>query len=465
MQSRFDSILSALDSGRKLLLAVSGGVDSMVMATLFLNSSVEVGFEVAHCNFHLRGAESDSDEQLVSGWCSEHGIVLHRKDFRTCEYSDAKGVSIEMAARELRYAWFEELCRERGLGGVVVAHNANDNAETLVLNLLRGTGLKGITGMGMVSSVPVPGSSVRLLRPLLKFSRKDILDYAVSHGVVWHEDSTNADSSFKRNCVRNEVFPLFARINPSFVDSLSRDMDRFGQELAAADRLFELERSDVELVPGEDALLRVGIAALLESRDPEWLLYRLLSPYGFTQAAISSLLGLLRGGTPCTGKVFFSGTARAVVSGSEIIVTAIPSEDGTSSLTVSSAGEYSLAGVGFSVRTAAWCEGMPLVQPRGTIMVDAAKLPFPFSVRLWEDGDWMQPLGLKTAGGRMGRKKLSDLFVDLGYSLVDKEKALVAVPGGCESRSHVAALVGERIDESVKVTEKTASVIFIERKP
>lgn len=465
MQRRFDSILSALDSGRKLLLAVSGGVDSMVMASLFLNSSSKVGFEVAHCNFHLRGAESDSDEALVDGWCREHGIVLHRKDFRTCEYSDAKGVSIEMAARELRYAWFDEICRERGLGGVVVAHNANDDAETLVLNLLRGTGLKGITGMGKVSVIPVPGSSVPLFRPLLGFSREEIMEYAVSHGIVWHEDSTNADSSFKRNCVRNEIFPLFARINPSFVDSLSRDMDRFRQDLSASDRLFEIERAGVELAPCDGSLMRIGIGNLLASRDPEWLLFRLLSVHGFTQASVASVMELLRGSEPFSGKVFLSGSARVVISGSEIIVTAIPSADRTSSVRVASEGEYSLAGIRFTVRAAAWRKDMPLVQPRGTVMVDASKLPFPFTVRHWKEGDWMCPLGLRSAGGKSGKKKLSDLFVDLGYSLVDKENALVAVSGSGDPDGRVLALVGERIDESVKVTEKTASVIFIERKP
>ena len=163
-------------AGENVLVAVSGGADSICMAELFLRSSLHPSFSVAHCNFHLRGEESDADEEFVRNWCAAHSVEFISTGFDTCTYASACGLSIEMAARELRYGWFASVCAERGLSAVAVAHNSNDNAETLVLNLLRGTGLKGLKGMD--ASGKVPGHpDVRLIRPLLDFSREEILEF------------------------------------------------------------------------------------------------------------------------------------------------------------------------------------------------------------------------------------------------------------------------------------------------
>ena len=220
MRDRFDRCLDGLlpDSGA-VLLAVSGGIDSMVMADLFLNSAHSSRITLAHCNFHLRGEESDGDCAFVRDWACTHGVPFREAGFDTRSYAGEHGVSIEMAARELRYSWFASLCDEEGFSAVAVAHNANDNAETLILNLLRGTGLTGICGMRELS--PLAGSAFAvLIRPLLGFSRDEIREYALSRGLEWREDSTNADSAYKRNLIRNEVFPLFSKVNPS----ISREM-------------------------------------------------------------------------------------------------------------------------------------------------------------------------------------------------------------------------------------------------
>ena len=215
-----------------LLVAVSGGIDSMCLAE---KVRLEGGpFAIAHCNFQLRGCESDGDEALVQSWANAHGITCHVRHFDTSAYAEANGISIEMAARELRYRWFGELCREYGYEGVAVAHNANDNAETLILNLLRGTGIKGILGMKPVSSIPDPDyADVPLLRPLLGMSREEIEAFAAACGLPWREDSTNALNDYKRNKIRNLVFPVFRDINPRFVETLNRDMARFASELTA----------------------------------------------------------------------------------------------------------------------------------------------------------------------------------------------------------------------------------------
>ena len=217
-----------------LLVAVSGGIDSMCLAQ---KVRLEGGpFTIAHCNFGLRGAESDADEAFVTQWARKYGIPYHVKRFDTQAFASARGISVEMAARQLRYRWFGQLCRENGYEGVAVAHNANDNAETLLLNLLRGTGLRGLTGMKADGFIPDPEyADVPLHRPLLGMTREEIEAFAREQGLSWREDRTNAENDFKRNKLRNLIFPVFREINPRFVQTLNRDMERFAEELAGGE--------------------------------------------------------------------------------------------------------------------------------------------------------------------------------------------------------------------------------------
>ncbi|MCQ2156703.1 MAG: tRNA lysidine(34) synthetase TilS [Bacteroidales bacterium] len=336
----------------RILLAVSGGIDSMYLANRAPELFPGASFAVAHCNFSLRGEESDGDEEFVRGWCAERGISFFGMRFDTAAYASEKGISIEMAARELRYGWFARICREEGFDALAVAHNANDNAETLMLNLLRGTGSKGLRGMAAVGSLPTaeidgqvhsgdtvfsaavarlhsgdvgcadptlkgPPSYVAeggtvsgvdlttrcsgtvsrvdritinsdtkkpiLLRPLLKTSRAEIEQWMTKNGCRWREDRTNADSDFKRNKIRNLVFPLFAEINPSFIRTLSEDMERFAEVDDIAEDLFR-----------ESGLtLPVKVDSLLEHKRWKYLLWRLLEPYGFSQPTFDKLTRLL----------------------------------------------------------------------------------------------------------------------------------------------------------------------------
>lgn len=215
-----------------ILLAVSGGIDSMCLAEKVRLKGEP--FALAHCNFSLRGAESDGDEAFVRAWAAGHGVTCHVKRFDTLAFASAEGISMEMAARRLRYHWFGELCREHGYSAVAVAHNANDNAETLILNLLRGTGIKGILGMKASGFIPDPSfGDIPLLRPLLGMTRADIEAFCEEHGVRWREDSTNSLTEVKRNKIRNLVFPVFKEINPRFVEVLNRDMERIAEEISA----------------------------------------------------------------------------------------------------------------------------------------------------------------------------------------------------------------------------------------
>lgn len=282
-----------------ILLAVSGGVDSMYMAYKAIGQSQS--FAVAHCNFGLRGEESDGDEAFVRQWCAERGVECFVKRFDTAGYASEHGVSIEMAARELRYGWFAELCAGHGFDALWVAHNANDNAETLILNLLRGTGSRGLRGM---SPERLFNGETSIVRPLLGTPRQEIEAWMKERGYAWREDRTNSESDYKRNRIRNEVFPQFALINPSFLQTLARDMEHFSQVDDIADDYYGKALEKV-LTSGPDAgFPAVSVPALLELKHWKYVLWRVLEPYCLSRETFGKLTELLESGRTISGKVF-----------------------------------------------------------------------------------------------------------------------------------------------------------------
>ena len=324
IQKSFDrTIVGLVPEKETALLAVSGGIDSICLASLFLNSSSGRRFAVAHCNFHLRGEDSDSDEALVAAWCGRNGVRYHKADFDTEQYASSHNVSIEMAARELRYDWFASLCRENGYYGVAVAHNANDNAETLILNLLRGTGLRGVTGMQVETVVPVTRdelSGVRLLRPMLSFSREQIEEYVAANSLEYHDDRTNAETVYKRNRIRHLVFPVFESLNPSFLTTFAREMNAFSEVQEIADDYFLSVRESVCEPAGKDELLRVNAVRLCHLKHYKYVLYRLLEAYGFRDRLLEPVVRLLESGKTFSGKVFEAPGYELITAGECLIV-------------------------------------------------------------------------------------------------------------------------------------------------
>lgn len=324
IQKSFDrTIVGLVPEKETALLAVSGGIDSICLASLFLNSSAGRRFAVAHCNFHLRGEDSDSDEALVAAWCGRNGVRYHKADFDTEQYASSHSVSIEMAARELRYDWFASLCRDKGYYGVAVAHNANDNAETLILNLLRGTGLRGVTGMQAESVVPVTRdelSGVRLLRPMLSFSRKQIEEYVAANALEYHDDRTNAETVYKRNRIRHLVFPVFESLNPSFLMTFAREMNAFSEVQEIADDYFISVRDSVCEPAGKDELLRVNAVRLCHLKHYKYVLYRLLEAYGFRDRLLEPVVRLLESGKTFSGKIFEAPGYELITAGECLIV-------------------------------------------------------------------------------------------------------------------------------------------------
>ena len=324
IQKSFDrTIVGLVPEKETALLAVSGGIDSICLASLFLNSSAGRRFAVAHCNFHLRGEDSDSDEALVAAWCGRNGVRYHKADFDTEQYASSHSVSIEMAARELRYDWFASLCRDNGYYGVAVAHNANDNAETLILNLLRGTGLRGVTGMQVETVVPVTRdelSGVRLLRPMLSFSREQIEEYVSANALEYHDDRTNAETVYKRNRIRHLVFPVFESLNPSFLTTFAREMNAFSEVQEIADDYFLSVRESVCEPAGKDELLRVNAVRLCHLKHYKYVLYRLLEVYGFRDRLLEPVVRLLESGKTFSGKIFEAPGYELITAGECLIV-------------------------------------------------------------------------------------------------------------------------------------------------
>ena len=466
----------------RILLAVSGGVDSMYM--LARSSELFPGSEVAvaHCNFGLRGDESDGDEEFVRSWCAAHGIRCYVRRFDTLDYASARHISVEMAARDLRYAWFAELLNgaagdEAGASGaaagagfdaVAVAHNADDNAETLLLNLLRGTGTRGLRGMGSRRLPSGDGHGVAgcdgrgvaggglVLRPLLGISRAEIEAWMKSHGVPHREDSTNASEVYKRNKIRHSVFPVFAEINPSFVRTLNADMRHFAQADAIVDDYFR--RAKAEIV-SEDGTISVD--KLLGFEHWEYLFFRLAEPCGFSEKTLESMVALLyerAEGFPCTfaGKRFYSPTHVLETSSSGMTIRPRDEKaDSDSSVTVFGPGDYYFKGRTVSI---GFIEPESLKQDEGVLICDASALPFPFMLRGWQAGDWMRPFGM---GGRA--KKLSDIFTDRKMSLSDKESAIIVYSTSLDDTGdgRVAAVAGLRMDEALRVREGSAKVLRI----
>ena len=481
----------------------------MCLADMWVRCFGDETCAIAHCNFNLRGEDSDGDEALVTDWAQEHGVRLHNVSFDTVQYATENGVSIEMAARDLRYRWFGELCHEYGYKAVVVAHHADDNAETMVLNMVRGAGLKGLSGMKPVSPLPLSchceersplrhceersplrhceeRSDVAILRPLLTFTRKQIEGHAFAWKVPYREDKTNASTEYRRNSIRHEVFPLFERMNPSYVRTLNREMTYFKDAsdivdqwcraqlphvIARSEAPYVIARSEAPYVIArseaphviarseatwQSVPLAISVPALLSIPQWRYLLYYILEPYGFNSSVLESLESLLTSDRTVSGKSFESEDYVLLTERDSLVITK-PHENTDVFMPVRGTGIYHVNGLRIVVETLPWTSGMSMRQPEGTVILDAAKLRFPFVLRKWRSGDWMIPLGMK------GKKKISDLFTDLKYGHMQKDRAVILVDmaGDLAEQQHVAGVAGVRIDDRYKVTDNTETIIRI----
>ena len=407
-----------------VLVAVSGGRDSMVLAEKVRRG--DGPFAVAHCNFRLRGADSDADEALVRGWAARYGITCHVRAFDTEAMAAAEGISIEMAARKLRYRWFGQLCREYGYEAVLTAHHAGDNAETFFLNLLRGSGVKGLCGMQEEGFLPDPDyADIPLRRPLLHTTRAEIDALVAEWGLPYRDDRTNAENTVKRNKLRNQVFPILREINPSFEETLAADMERLRMVERIADSFFQ---EHVGLVwDGR----RIDTALLQTIPDWEYILYRILEGEGMAPSLIGQATDIVRSGQ--SGRRvgdFVSASGRLIR-------------------------EEAVGAPEIRVSEETWEPGRTPVMPEGVLAVDADKVHGELVADRWVAGDWIRPLGMR------GRKKLQDWFKDRHFSLMDKKRAVIVRDSGLADAHHVVAVAGHTIDEAYKITAETKRIYRI----
>ena len=422
MWSKIESYIKKhklLDDNSLYLVALSGGADSVALLLLLHEAGYKV--EAAHCNFHLRGDESDRDESFCIDLCERLGVVLHRVHFDTHTYAELHKVSIEMAARELRYKWFEQLRNDIGAAGICVAHHRDDSVETMLMNLVRGTGLRGLCG--------IQPRNQHIIRPLLCVSRAEIEAFLNERGQDYVTDSTNLEADVQRNKMRLQVLPLLREINPAVVDNLQRTAENLSEAQALLDGV----------MTSFNECNTLDLNELSKFGSSEYVVFEWLNNYGFNGKQVAQIM------TSETGSVFTSPAGYDLLKDRHRLVVETSMKP-LKPLIVPEEGTYVFDQVNrFSViRQAVHISKDPEVAT-----VDAAKVTFPLTLRRVADGDWMIPYGMK------GRKLLSDLMTDRKMSVFEKRRQLVVVDGS----GSIVWLVGVRVDARVAVSETTREVL------
>ena len=423
----------------KLLLAVSGGVDSMVMMALMAAAGYKFG--VAHCNFQLRGKESDEDELLVEREAKRLGVEFYNKRFDTTAEMERTGESMEMAARRIRYQWFRELCDEHSYSAIAIAHHSNDSIETFFINMLRGTGLRGLTG--------ITKQVGRVVRPMMFATRKDIHDYAVAHRIPFREDSSNRSTKYLRNKVRIGLVPMLKEINPQFTTIMRRNIARLSQAQDFINAAIDILKGESLEHNGDIDILRVD--KIRPTLPRNYVIYEILnSEYGFKGDVVDALCHALDAGA--TGRRFYSREWVAVVDRGDVVVAQITDEDSCETIVEKGVARSYIGG---SVLYYEYCNIDfidTLDQGDNVALLDADKLKFPLRVRRWQEGDWFVPFGMS------GRKKLSDYLIDKKVSMAEKSRQFVLLSG-----DDIVWVVGRRLDDRYAITRKTENVLKVTR--
>ena len=418
--------------GDRLILALSGGIDSMVLADLLLKA--EVQFVAAHCNFHLRGAESDGDEKFVREYAEKNGIQCFVKHFDTEQYAAEQGVSIEMAARDLRYVWFEELRQQLGYDKIAVAHHADDQAETFFINLLRGAGLRGLKGMKPQNGV--------IIRPLLWASREQIHQYAVENQILWREDHTNAENVYLRNKIRNQLLPVFDELHPETRQGLYKSLEHLSAENELYRELLNEKLSQIVKQNGE--VQSIPHSAFCIPHSAFQLLFEWLRQYGFNTDQCHFIYDAMQTGV---GNKYYSPTHQLVIGRNELQLSEIKTvEDDEIRIEVGE--EEIISPIHLCFSRFEKTESFVIDKSPNVAILDADKVQFPLTLRHWRHGDRFRPLGMK------GSKLLSDFFVDQKFTEMQKRSVMLLV----SAENEILWVVGHRIDDRFKVGKGTKTV-------
>ncbi|MGW9686435.1 tRNA lysidine(34) synthetase TilS [Flagellimonas sp. 2504JD1-5] len=412
----------------KLLLACSGGLDSVILAHLCFKSDLDI--TLAHCNFNLRGSESDEDETYVKQLALELGVPSITKSFDTKKHIQENGGSVQMAARALRYEWFDELMKTQEYDYVLTAHHADDNLETFLINLSRGSGIEGLTG--------IPWQNNKVIRPLLNFSRAQILEHAKLEGITWREDSSNKESKYLRNKVRHEIVPRLKEMHPTFLNNFMQTQAYLEQtDSLVKNHMDSIKKNVFVEKEGEK---KVKVEELLKLRPIEAYLYQLFHEYGFTDwVGLKDLLNAT------SGKEVLSQTHRLLKDREWLILSTNKNEshdfflieDGTKQMD---------SPINIKIEKVKSMEKCP----KNVAFFDKEKLNYPLMLRRWQKGDYFYPFGMQ------GKKKLSKYFKDEKVDVFSKEKQWLLC-----SDNEIAWVVGMRSDNRFKVDDSTKHIIKI----
>ncbi len=418
--------------GDKLLVTVSGGVDSVVLCHLLTQS--EHHFSIAHCNFGLRGAESDEDERFVEELAEELEVNIHLKKFDTHRLVKENGISVQMAARELRYEWFSSLAKQKGYTHILTAHHQNDLVETVLLNLVRGTGIAGLHG--------IKPKSGNLIRPLLFATKEEILLYARENNLRWREDSSNESVKYHRNLLRLEVIPLLKKINPNLENTLRQSVEK----ISAAETIFHnyVEGCRIDFMTRQERHILLDYSFLEDEAAPQLLLFELLRPFGFNYHQSGNILACLRGEP---GKKFLSDSHILVKDRTTLIITEREEESGPSEILIEETCTSVLLPWTEQTLTIEQDNGFSDKEANSTAYLDFSKVHFPLKARPWQAGDSFHPLGMK------GKKKVSDFLNDLKIPVNLKSNVTVVLSG-----DHIIWVAGLRISEPYKAEKNRKSL-------
>lgn len=421
-----------LSPEKKTLVALSGGADSVALLRLLRTMDYEC--EALHCNFHLRGKESDGDELFVRQLCEQLNVPLHVRHFNTREVATDRRISIEMAARELRYEWFEEMRTQLHSESIAVAHHQDDSVETVLLNLIRGTGINGLTG--------IQPKNGHIVRPLLCLSRSEILAYLEEINQPYVTDSSNLQDEYIRNKIRLHIIPLMEDINPAAKANILRSAHNLNEVALLYHNEIAKAKQRVMQPQG------IHIRLLLKETAPQTLLFELLSPLGFNAAQVKDIFHSLTGQP---GKVFLSGTHR-LVKDRDLLLIEMRSD--ASPVQEAKEGNDKCPPFRLTMEEFPFTADFSIPQEREAACIDADKISGNLEIRPWKQGDSFVPFGMR------GRKKISDYLTDKKYSRIRKEQQWVLTCG-----DKIVWLIGERLDDRVRVDANTRRIILIRMLP
>ncbi len=414
----------------KLLLAVSGGVDSVVLARLCHDARLE--FSIAHCNFNLRGEESDEDERFVVDLADALEVEVFTESFDTKKYAEEHKISVQMAARDLRYEWFDELSKSLYFDYILSAHHANDNIETFLINLIRGTGPEGLTG--------IKANNNNVIRPLLNFTRKEIENFARERKYQWREDSSNASDKYMRNKIRHHIIPVMEEINPNLLESFGNTQQHLRESLDLVEDYISLLYPKV--VEKNEFGYSLDIEFLKKVPNPKQILYQLLKSFGFTEW--NDVYNLLEAQS---GKVVYSDSHRLIKDRHKLLLTERKEKSTRNEYHLKEGEDFMM----FPLGTLYIGKVSKMAKvTRNCIYVPKSKLSFPLVIRKWKKGDYFYPFGMK------GKKKLSSFFKDEKFSLPEKENTWLLLSG-----EEIVWVMNHRADDRFAVEKKDTDIYKI----